>query len=92
MEGSVRALTIACLVAAATGTATTSFAEDSSDELPRQLFNPVSSLISAPFQHNFDFGAGADGNAGQDTQRQPVIRLALNWGIGSTLSFLYPST
>lgn len=49
----------------------------SADELAKQLSNPVSSLISIPFQNNFDFGAGDDGWQ-YKLNVQPVIPVALN--------------
>ncbi|WP_200797137.1 hypothetical protein [Rubritalea squalenifaciens] len=49
----------------------------SADELAKQLSNPVSSLISLPFQNNFDFGAGDDGWQ-YKLNVQPVIPFSLN--------------
>ena len=51
----------------------------SADELARQLSNPIASLTSVPFQGNFDFGGGADGDGNAFTLNvQPVIPFSLN--------------
>ena len=43
------------------------------------LANPVASLISVPFQNNFDFGGGVNDDAFRDTLNiQPVIPISLN--------------
>ena len=53
--------------------------EHDADELSKKLANPVSSLISVPFQSNFDFGAGPDGDGfSYFMQVQPVIPITLN--------------
>lgn len=49
------------------------------DELARQLSNPIASLTSVPFQGNFDFGGGADGDGFAFTLNvQPVVPISLN--------------
>jgi len=47
--------------------------------LAKKLSNPVSSLISLPFQSTFDFGMGPDGHGFRQTLNiSPVIPIALN--------------
>ena len=48
-------------------------------ELAKKLQNPVADLISVPFQNNFDFGAGPNGDGFQYLLRfQPVIPFSLS--------------
>jgi hypothetical protein len=50
----------------------------SAEELAKKLSNPVSSLISVPFQSNFDFNAGQDSDKFKYTLNiQPVIPLSI---------------
>ncbi|WP_411956177.1 transporter [Arvimicrobium flavum] len=70
------ALAVAICASAAT-------AQDA-DELAKQLANPVASLISLPFQNNFDFGAGPDDDGFAYTlDVEPVIPFSLteDWNV-----------
>ena len=53
-------------------------AADDAHELAKKLTNPVASLISVPFQSNFDFGMGTGSGWRYTMNFQPVIPVALN--------------
>lgn len=56
----------------------TSSGSDDAHELAKKLSNPVSSLISVPFQSNFDFGMGSGSGWRYTMNFQPVIPVVLN--------------
>ena len=55
----------------------------SKDELATQLANPVASLISVPFQNNFDYGVGPNEGFKYTLNAQPVIPVSIgeNWNM-----------
>jgi hypothetical protein len=53
--------------------------EKSDDELVKELSNPVASLISVPFQSNFEFKLGPNNDGFKYTLNfQPVIPFSMN--------------
>ena len=51
--------------------------QSSPEELARKLSNPISSLISVPFQNNTDIGIGSDNGTRNTLNIQPVIPVGL---------------
>jgi hypothetical protein len=90
-------LALACSTASQTSTASASLPEDTESqaqpqtsttdarELAKKLSNPVSSLISFPFQSNFDFGMGAGSGWRYTLNIEPVVpfRLTPKWNLVS---------
>ena len=64
---------------------------DNPQELAKKLSNPVASLISFPFQSNFDFGMGPERKGYRYTLNiQPVIPFALTKDINLITRTIFP--
>jgi hypothetical protein len=78
--------TLLAIAAALPGivSASCAVAQSEDAELEKQLANPVASLISVPFQFNYNDGIGPDGDGYQSfVNIQPVIPISLNenWNV-----------
>jgi len=67
-------------------------AAQSADELAKQTQNPIASLVSVPFQSNFDFGLGAREATGALLNFQPVVPFAISPSTNVILRVIMPLT
>ncbi len=67
-------------------------AAQSADELAKQTQNPISSLISVPFQANWDFGLGDRKATSTLLNFQPVVPFAINRSTNVILRVIMPIT
>lgn len=84
MRACLRHFIVPALVMTAAGVATEASAQSNSDQLAKELSNPVANLISVPFQFNAAFGGGPEDDGEWYTLNiQPVIPISIapDWNL-----------
>lgn len=69
---------MAALLGGCCALANVAVAQDSSADLAKKLSNPVASMISVPFQFNYDRGYGPEEGNRETLNIQPVVPISLN--------------
>lgn len=72
-------VTASLLMLSAVASAQEAAAGDAAAELAKKLSNPVAALISVPFQNNYDWGGGPEGEGSRYLLNfQPVVPISIN--------------